>query len=325
MLTCGSSSYIFDYLQKAGFHGAALALLKDAPETPVTITSEQPGSKGKGREEDVWSSKDEMADWPGAEGDVGDSVGSTGSATTHFGFNHPGKTDSSNSPKEISPKFPHSALPAGTIDSPQGFLLDWFGTFWEGFRARSGRGGAVADKAFSEAAAAGVESALMVEVSSLLHVGTRLIFSQRNPRWVRPSANARTPLASAPSPSNPSVSPQSRQNHSQQQQQFAGHVQPPIPSPSPTLHHANIPSPVSVTAMQVQQQRALQEQQQLQMAQAQLAASRTHSSNLGNPQAAFGPLTGPALLPGGPGAPGGNQRMQMMQRQAMMNRRGGLS
>lgn len=176
MLTCGSSSYIFDYLQKAGFHGAALALLKDAPETPVTITSEQPGSKGKGREEDVWSSKDEMADWPGAEGDVGDSVGSTGSATTHFGFNHPGKTDSSNSPKEISPKFPHSALPAGTIDSPQGFLLDWFGTFWEGFRARSGRGGAVADKAFSEAAAAGVESALMVEVSSLLHAGTATDF-----------------------------------------------------------------------------------------------------------------------------------------------------
>lgn len=126
--------------------------------------------KGKGRADEKLSptnspnGSDNLSphDRPQSSG-AGDSVGSVGSSTSHFGF-------ASNKPDfdspYHSPAFKADTLPASSVmvESPQGFLLEWWTVFWESFRARAGNGGNVSARVFAEASSQAVEAALLAEV-----------------------------------------------------------------------------------------------------------------------------------------------------------------
>ncbi|ORY90675.1 hypothetical protein BCR35DRAFT_349622 [Leucosporidium creatinivorum] len=218
-------SYILDYLQKNGYHRAAHAFLRDVPDTPIQPL--QPGQvhpastasgKGKGRaqpqEEDGSGAAPSRRG--GAEGDLdlsspngpsktddsprdgplsagagngGESTTSTNSSMTHFGFNSNGG-GAAGAGELDSPMFDPRSLPnaAVQIETPQGFLYEWWNVFWDVFRAKAGKGGTISARSFVEA------SQQAVDLGLRRNLGATQIYQ----RAVRPGQPPSPPRGVAP-------------------------------------------------------------------------------------------------------------------------------
>ena len=174
------SSYILDYLQKQGFHATAAAFLQDAPDTNVkrpTTADRAASHKGKGRAFPDDELKPSLSDYEhnsphpprGTSGDdlnspagtagVGpDSIASTNSSLSNFGF---AAQSNGTSPPQSSPESAHLALlPRASvqIETREGFLFEWWAVFWDVFRARSGKGGTPSARTFVDVSNATIDA-----------------------------------------------------------------------------------------------------------------------------------------------------------------------
>lgn len=156
-------------MQKQGFHATASAFLLDAPDTNVRrpATAEPSSNKGKGRatyadDDKPSSDHDNTSPIPPRGDDANspsggapanaDSIGSTDSSLSNFGFG--AAPSNGTSPSQSSPESVHVTLQQPQalihIETPQGFLFEWWTVFWDVFRAKSGKGGSYSAKSFIE-------------------------------------------------------------------------------------------------------------------------------------------------------------------------------
>lgn len=232
------SSYILDYLRKQGFHAAAYALQQDIPDISLPSPSGHRNPSNRP---------------------------------------YPNRLEDHHS-QGSSPDFDSSSLATSLqIETPTGFLFDWWSVFWDVLQARNGKGPALSAKAFTEATNAAVESTsrAMPAVGSAYFVSPSLLTSFLKPfrRNVERSGNSDGSLPNSPIGQQklPDINqPQfSSHNHPQQYSQAprGGGIPQPLPSPRLPLQPQHQPSIAQAQAHAVAQAQAHQQQQQQAMKQ----------------------------------------------------------